>query len=256
LGGNYAPTHFPKEQRSRIVTSASTRIRKRVVFYIIEKLQEILELWVNKFYPNLTSAAEKIHPSINENNFSENGFSENDWMQEIKNRHSLWEIAESARILSAEKRGLRGIENINKMILNILKQKNPFSFNGSLLMLNKNLNFLNLQNGDSGIIVNAKTQPSLMLKRKNDFLFFPLFQLPTDCLQSAFAITIHKSQGSGYKNIMMFLPQYSGHPLLNRQILYTGITRTKKESLTIIASHETFKSAKETLIQRDSGITI
>ena len=91
---------------------------------------------------------------------------------------------------------------------------------------------------------------------KNDFLFFPLFQLPTDCLQSAFAITIHKSQGSGYKNIMMFLPKYSGHPLLNRQILYTGITRTKKESLTIIASHETFKFAKETLIQRDSGITI
>lgn len=221
-----------------------------------EKLKEILELWVKKFYPNLTSAAEKIHPSINENNFNENGFSENDWMQEIKNRHSLWEIAESARILSAEKRGLRGIENINKMILNILKQKNPFNFNGSLLMLNKNLNFLNLQNGDSGIIVNAKAQPSLMLKRKNDFLFFPLFQLPNDCLQSAFAITIHKSQGSGYKNIMMFLPKYSGHPLLNRQILYTGITRTKKESLTIIASHETFKSAKETLIQRDSGITI
>ena len=221
-----------------------------------EKLQEILELWVNKFYKNLTPVAEKIHSSINEKNFSENGFSENDWEQEVKNRHSLWEIAESARILSAEKRGLRGIENINKMILNILKQKNPFSFNGSLLMLNKNLNFLNLQNGDSGIIVNAKTQPSLMLKRKNDFLFFPLFQLPTDCLQSAFAITIHKSQGSGYKNIMMFLPKYSGHPLLNRQILYTGITRTKKESLTIIASHETFKSAKETLIQRDSGITI
>ena len=43
----------------------------------------------------------------------------------------------------------------------------------------------------------------------------------------AYAITIHKSQGSGYNNILVILPKKSGHPLLNRQIIYTAITRTK-----------------------------
>jgi exodeoxyribonuclease V alpha subunit len=80
--------------------------------------------------------------------------------------------------------------------------------------------------------------------------------LPSDSIETAFAITIHKSQGSGYPNIMMFLPTRKGHPLLNRQILYTGVTRTKKQSLTILATPETFKSACETIAQRDTGIEL
>ena len=96
----------------------------------------------------------------------------------------------------------------------------------------------------------------LMLKKQSKFVFYPLSYFPEDCLETAFAITIHKSQGSGYPNIMMFLPARKGHPLLNRQILYTGITRTKKQSLTIIATPETFKSACETVIERDTGIEL
>jgi exodeoxyribonuclease V alpha subunit len=55
---------------------------------------------------------------------------------------------------------------------------------------------------------------------------------------------------------MMFLPTRKGHPLLNRQILYTGVTRTKKQSLTIVATEETFKAACETVIRRDTGIEL
>ena len=53
----------------------------------------------------------------------------------------------------------------------------------------------------------------------------------------------------------MFLPTRLGHPLLNRQILYTGITRAK-QSVTIVATPETFKAACETVIERDTGIEI
>ena len=123
-------------------------------------------------------------------------------------------------------------------------------------MLNKNQNFFSLFNGDSGIVVNSSVRPMLMLLRGNDFTFYPLSVFPKECLEPAFAITIHKSQGSGYPNIMMFLPTRKGHPLLNRQILYTGVTRTKKQSLTIVATPETFKAACETVIERDTGIEL
>ena len=53
----------------------------------------------------------------------------------------------------------------------------------------------------------------------------------------------------------MLLPEQVGHPLLNRQILYTGLTRAK-QSVTIIATPETFKSACETVAQRDTGIKL
>ena len=53
----------------------------------------------------------------------------------------------------------------------------------------------------------------------------------------------------------MFLPTRMGHPLLNRQILYTGLTRAK-QSVTILATPEAFKSACETIAQRDTGIEL
>jgi exodeoxyribonuclease V alpha subunit len=95
-----------------------------------------------------------------------------------------------------------------------------------------------------------------MLKRNGNFVFYPLWLAPIYSLDPAFAITIHKSQSSGYPNIMMFLPTRKGHPLLNRQILYTGVTRTKKQSLTIVATEETFKAACETVIRRETGIEL
>jgi exodeoxyribonuclease V alpha subunit len=102
-----------------------------------------------------------------------------------------------------------------------------------------------------------------MLKKPNgktgaeqrDFVAYPLSLLPADAVESAFAITIHKSQGSEYDHVTMFLPKEEGHPLLNNQILYTGITRAKK-TVTIIATDKTFKAACETVIERDTGIEI
>ena len=71
----------------------------------------------------------------------------------------------------------------------------------------------------------------------------------------AYAMTVHKSQGSEFENVMVVLPDDEKHPLLNRQIVYTGITRAK-ESVTIVATPETFKAACETVIERDTGIEI
>lgn len=210
------------------------------------ELQGLLSSWVKRFYksPNtgLMELAKKIRPDQTPEN--------------IANCESLWQLADAARILSAERRGLRGVENLNKMVVKALGRRENEPFDGQLMILTKNQSYFDLYNGDSGVVVNCDTRPMLMIKRKGNFVFYPISLLPSDSVETAFAITIHKSQGSGYPNIMMFLPTRKGHPLLNRQILYTGVTRTKKQSLTILATPETFKSACETVIERDTGIQL
>jgi len=223
-------------------------------------LQELLDAWTKRFYRqkdcDLLTLAKSIHPDLTKNNYTSHGLSEEAWSAECLARETLWELSDAARILSAERRGLRGVENINKAVAASLGYKEDIPFDGKMMILTKNQSYFDLYNGDSGIVVNCTDRPMLMLKRKGDFIFYPLTMLPNDALETAFAITIHKSQGSGYPNIMMFLPTRKGHPLLNRQILYTGVTRTKKQSLTIVATPETFKAACETIIERDTGIEI
>lgn len=225
-----------------------------------KEIQGLLDCWTEKFYCQtdceLCSVAKKIRPNLTEENYAEQGLSKKDWKEECDNRDMLWKLSDKARILSAERRGLRGVESLNRMVIKSLGFNEYAPFDGKLMILTKNQSYFDLYNGDSGIVVNCEIRPMLMLKRKGGFVFYPLSMLPSDCLESAFAITIHKSQGSGYPNILMFLPTRKGHPLLNRQILYTGVTRTKRQSLTIVATPETFKAACETVIERDTGIEL
>ena len=215
----------------------------------LHAVENLVHKWTQTFYAPLISLAEAVNPDIPAESASP---------EQLNIREKLWNTANHARILSAERRGSRGVETLNQIISEILSGSAASRFVGQILIFNRNQNEFNLYNGDTGIVVKSLQQGQLflMLKKQSKFVFYPLSYFPEDCLETAFAITIHKSQGSGYPNIMMFLPARKGHPLLNRQILYTGITRTKKQSLTIIATPETFKSACETVIERDTGIEL
>lgn len=67
-------------------------------------------------------------------------------------------------------------------------------------------------------------------------------------LSLAYAITIHKSQGSEYKNVIMTLtrPTYEGDHFLNRNILYTGITRSSKNVI-LMGDINTYKQASKNI---------
>lgn len=184
-------------------------------------------------------------------------------------REKLWNLTLSLRLLSAERRGTCGVENLNKVAckkirghwINYCRRFAPDFvppqsryFPGQFLILTQNQAMYKLYNGDTGVVIFHEERPYLMLK-KDDFVFYPLSLLPEDSLEPAFAITIHKSQGSEYKHVTMFLPKQKGHPLLTNQILYTGITRAK-ESVTIIATEETFQAACCTVTERETGIEL
>lgn len=218
------------------------------------RLREILRPWAGAFCKDLIQFSSDVHPKAEDSG------------TERVSREKLWNLAESARILSAERRGVQGVESINREICALAggrwlsENRAAKHFPGQILMFTRNQNAFKLFNGDSGVVVKDKDGADyLMLKSGEGFPCYPLSQFPGDALETAFAITVHKSQGSGYGHILLFLPQQEGHPLLSRQILYTGVTRVKMGgklpgSLTVASSKDTLFAAKTTITERDTGI--
>lgn len=237
-----------------------------------KRIESFIAEWSRDF-AKLPELAEQINPQRTGTEADDPDHSE------TARRNQIWQLSLTKRILCAERRGLRGIENINKKVCSKIKSlwrakkksqgetvqwDDSGYFPGQLLIITRNQEMFKLYNGDTGIVVFDGNTPCLMLKKappqgskrtRDDFVFYPLSVLPEDSITTAFAITIHKSQGSEYKHVTMFLPTKIGHPLLTNQIIYTGITRAK-ESVTIIASDDTFKAAVTTVSERDTGISL
>lgn len=180
----------------------------------------------------------------------------------------------NAEILCAENDGVRGVKTINLSIKRFLINDGNIDNNypGELIMINQNNKLLDLANGDSGVLIKFKDDNNLYFMIEKDsnivkeegkkegkifrldgYLFYPFRFIKKEDYNDAYAITIHKSQGSDYKNILVILPTKKGHPLLNRQIVYTAITRTKGDTY-ILSNQERLLDAKNTVIERTTNI--
>ena len=193
------------------------------------------------------------------------------------NAEEVFKLTKEFKILCAERKGPRGVEYINKLIIKGVssgrRQDTLEFFAGELLMITKNYKLLGLSNGDNGVVVHfegdspealwfmiKKDEPDAGSERdgifsRSGFTYYPLYLLPSDSIEVSYAMTIHKSQGSGYEDIMIFLPDRTDHPLLNRQILYTALTRAKKHA-TIVASDDVLIEAIRNKIERDTKIKL
>ena len=144
------------------------------------------------------------------------------------------------QILSPYNETKIGVKSINAFIEKELS--NEDSANTILpVIVNNNLYDLKLFNGENGILVSNKDSYSFTPYGK------PTIQIPTSYRQyftSAYAITVHKSQGSEYDHVCLLIPAEMENPdsLLNIRILYTAITRAKK-SVTLIGSLALFQKA-------------
>lgn len=156
-----------------------------------------------------------------------------------------WKVVTKARILCAERVGSQGSLALNERIREKLGD--------ILMMITKNLYPYALYNGDTGLALKSADKTIVLFQRSNGFEIFSLGIFAEDDWETAFAITIHKSQGSEFENVWVVLPTKSEHPLLTRQILYTGITRAKSDCK-IIASRENIKLAAQQKEKRNTGL--
>jgi exodeoxyribonuclease V alpha subunit len=114
---------------------------------------------------------------------------------------------------------------------------------------------LGLFNGDIGI-----TLPDTSPGRDNLCVFFPgeagglrrfsPYVLPAH--ETVYAMTVHKSQGSEFDNVILILPD-RGSPVLTRELIYTAITRARK-TIKVLADETILLSAISRRIERKSGL--
>lgn len=120
---------------------------------------------------------------------------------------------------------------------------------GRPIIVNRNDYLNSLLNGDVGVVVDLG-RPVAAFGDSNDFRKVPLARLRE--IDTWWAMTIHKSQGSQFEEIVVSLPE-APSPVLTRELLYTAITRAKSR-VTLVASEEAIRLAVTTRAERASGL--
>ena len=138
------------------------------------------------------------------------------------------------KLLCALRQGPHGVEAVNTIVENILKEEgfiNPSGrwYRGRPVMVTRNDYTLNLFNGDVGIVWQE------VASHYGHRVFFPALdgglrsvlpvKLPAH--ETVYAMTVHKSQGSEFDRIFIILPDRES-PVLTRELLYTAISRARK----------------------------
>jgi exodeoxyribonuclease V alpha subunit len=83
-----------------------------------------------------------------------------------------------------------------------------------------------------------------------DFRSFPTARLPAH--ETVFAMTVHKSQGSEFDDVLLILPDRPS-PVLTRELVYTAVTRARR-SVTVCGCADVFKTAVARRVERSSGL--
>lgn len=169
----------------------------------------------------------------------------------------LFKCLECSRILTVVRKGSSGASTINDLVVTERfggrRPANPLSKVGVPVMVTRNTRERNLWNGDIGVTVRGPDGMAVLFPRGDKVAVCPVGLLPEHEL--AYAMTVHKSQGSEFENVMVVLTDDKEHPLLNRQIVYTGITRAKKRAV-IMGTKEALGTALERKLNRDTGIAM
>ena len=158
------------------------------------------------------------------------------------------------RILCAGHHGALGTRHINAALRRLHQQKQHEDtgldyYHGLPLMILANDHRQQLYNGDTGICLDDGNGLQLHLPNHAPV---PLARLNRASLADAYALSIHKSQGSEYPHIALTLDDHAER-LLSRELLYTGITRSKGR-LDLYASETALRAAADTPTRRNTGL--
>lgn len=143
---------------------------------------------------------------------------------------AAFEAFNSFRVLTAQREGGWGVAGINEALEARIKRRSSIAsrerwYVGRAVMVRQNDYALGLFNGDIGICLNTEYGLRVFFEGEEGFRPFAPARLPSH--DSAFAMTVHKSQGSEFREVLLVLPELPS-PLLSRSLFYTGITRAKQ----------------------------
>jgi exodeoxyribonuclease V alpha subunit len=160
------------------------------------------------------------------------------------------------RVLCAHRQGARGVVTLNREIARLLARMNLIGvseghFLGRPIMITENDYRTQLWNGDVGVIAReAGERYAYFLGADGSQRRLGIGRLPPH--ESAFALSVHKSQGSEVDVVSLVLPSEPSR-ILSRELVYTALTRAKK-SLVIHGSRLVLTAAIEHGVSRNTGL--
>lgn len=164
-----------------------------------------------------------------------------------------YDFSKDIQILTQSRKGICGVFELNRLLQDILNPKTEttdellvgnklFRVNDKVMQTknNYNLSFFDsdgeenfgVYNGDMGHIIFIDKSSKKLTVEMDDNRVIDYTLEDLDNLELAYAITIHKSQGSEFKSVI--IPMFDGYRLLQtRNLLYTAITRAKENIILV-----------------------
>ncbi len=181
---------------------------------------------------------------------------------------SVLQAFESFQLLCAVRKGAWGVEGLNQRVTRALFsagliESEDLWYEGRPVLMTRNDYGLGLMNGDIGIALRMPDdlEPQRQVLRvafpRNDGKGGVRFVLPSrlNDVETVFAMTVHKSQGSEFAHTALILPD-ALNPVLTKELIYTGITRAKHWFSLIEPRAGVFEEAVRRKVKRLSGLML
>lgn len=111
---------------------------------------------------------------------------------------------------------------------------------------------LGLFNGDTGVVMESDGRQAVWFENpEGGVRHLSTLRLPA--FEAAFALTVHKSQGSEFDKVLLVLPDRMSD-VLSRELLYTAVTRARRH-IEIWGTEEVFRQTIERRTLRTSGLS-
>ena len=222
--------------------------------------QQAWEILNSEDYPEITLVTSPLLPSLVPSLLPHIMSACKEYFDAVKANNTpdvVFQAFKQFQVLCSNRRGKLGVEGINYAIERNLQQQSTSLqlwdswYAGKPVIITRNDPGTQLFNGDIGIC----------LEEEGDFyVFFQLANgdikklLPSRLPQheTAYALTIHKSQGSEFEHVLVVLPEKT-NPVLGKELVYTAVTRAKKK-VEVASNQQVFNYALNQQVERHSGL--
>ena len=207
-----------------------------------------IPFWMDRFFcnPEIRSLIEQQYDEEN---------------LEIEKLDHLFHLYSIGHLLTLTRHSSTGVNGINaacaqywKKYMNLFQKDSELFFLGAPIIVLKNDYENELFNGDRGIVLQMKhgnkIEKKVVFQVNHTYRTYSTFHFTQ--AQLSYAITVHKSQGSEYEHIALILPKEFTE-LLNKELLYTAITRAKR-SVLVVGDKQLFLQGSSRKMQRMTGL--
>ena len=153
-------------------------------------------------------------------------------------------------MLSPFRKGVIGTRRLGESIRERLTSRGPGAQHVTPIIIEQNSHELRVYNGDFAMLVEGDPPMATVQSDAGGFREIAVARLPQ--FSDAFALSVHKAQGSEFDEVLVVLPD-EDVPLLTRELLYTAVSRARKR-VRVVGPTAVLAAALDRRAQRHSGL--